>query len=194
MVDDFPVKEGAYVSAGQSVVARITQLDDLFLNIQVPANRANQLKLGLPLNLIDPNSKEKLSTGELTFISPTVNQENQTILARARFNNEGNLRNGQYVQARLTWDTKDGILVPTGAISRTGGKEFVYQVSNEPNENGQEVVNLTPVELGDIQDNSYQVISGLEAGDRIAVSNILKLRDGAPVEPESQADSNTASE
>ena len=185
IVDDFPVKEGAYVSAGQSVVARITQSDDLFLNIQVPSNRANQLKLGLPLDLIDPTSKEKLSTGELTFISPTVNRENQTILARARFDNEGELRNGEYVQARLTWDTEPGILVPTGAISRTGGKEFVYQVSNEPNENGQEVVNLTPVELGDIQDNSYQVISGLETGDRIAVSNILKLRDGAPVEPES---------
>ena len=185
IVDDFPVKEGAYVSAGQSVVARITQLDDLFLNIQVPANRANQLKLGLPLNLIDPNSKEKLSTGELTFISPTVNRENQTILARARFNNEGNLRNGQYVQARLTWDTESGILVPTEAISRTGGKEFVYQVSNEANENNQEVVNLTPVELGEIQNDSYQVVSGLETGDRIAVSNIQKLQDGAPVQPES---------
>ncbi|PSB10078.1 efflux transporter periplasmic adaptor subunit [Pleurocapsa sp. CCALA 161] len=184
IVDDFPVKEGAYVSAGQSVVARITQSDDLFLNIQVPSNRANQLKLGLPLDLIDPTSKEKLSTGELTFISPTVDRENQTILARARFNNEGELRNGQYVQARLTWGTEPGILVPTGAISRTGGKEFVYQVSNKPNENGQEVVNLTPVELGDIQDNSYQVISGLETGDRIAVSNILKLRDGAPVQLE----------
>ena len=59
------------------------------------------------------------------------------------------------------------------------------KVNNEANKNGQEVVNLTPVELGDLQDNSYQVISGLETGDRIAVSNILKLRDGAPVKPES---------
>lgn len=185
IVDDFPVKEGAYVTAGQSVVARITQLDDLFLNIQVPSNRANQLKLGLPLDLIDSTTKEKLSTGKITFISPTVDRENQTILAKARFNNEGELRNGQYVQARLTWNTESGILVPTGAISRTGGKEFVYQVSDEPNENGQEVVNLTPVELGAIQDNSFQIIAGLETGDRIAVSNILKLRDGAPVEPKS---------
>ena len=126
-MDNFPVKEGTYVSAGQSVVARITQSDDLFLNIQVPSSRANQLKLGLTLDLIDPTSKEKLSTGKLTFISPTVDPENQTILARARFHNQGNLRNGQYVQARLTWDTERGILVPTGAISRTGGKEFVYQ-------------------------------------------------------------------
>ena len=185
VIDNFPVKEGAYVSAGQSVVARITQSDELFLNIQVPSSRANQLKLGLPLDLINPTSKEKLSTGKLTFISPTVDPENQTILARARFKNEGELRNGQYVQARLTWDTERGILVPTGAISRTGGKEFVYQLNNEPNKNDKQVVNMIPVELGPIQDNSYQVTSGLETGDRIAVSNILKLRDGAPVKPES---------
>ena len=57
--------------------------------------------------------------------------------------------------------------------------------SNKPNENGQQLVSLTPVELGAIQDNSYQVISGLETGDRIAISNILKLKDGAPIDPES---------
>ncbi len=194
IMDDLPVKEGAYVSAGQSVVAKIAQLDNLFLNVRVPSSRANQLEPGLEVDLLDPTSKDKLSTGEITFISPTVDQENQTILARARFNNvTEKLRDGQYVQARLIWVTEPGILVPTGAISRTGGKEFVYQVS-ETNENGQEVVSLTPVELGDLQDNSYQVVLGLESGDRIAVSNIQKLRDGAPIQPESQTSSSTASE
>ena len=197
VMDDFPVKEGDYVNAGQSVVAKIAQLDNLFLNIQVPSSQANRLETGLEVDLLDPTTKKELSEGKITFVSPTVNQENQTILARARFNNQGNLRDGQYVQARLIWDTEDGILVPTEAISRTGGKEFVYEVSNEPNENGQEVVSLTPVELGPIQNDSYQVLSGLETGDRIAVSNIQKLRDGVPVQPESneaesQAGSNTA--
>ena len=185
VLDDFPVKEGAYVNAGQSVVAKIAQLDNLFLNIQVPSSQANRLETGLEVDLIDPTTKKELSEGKITFVSPTVNQENQTILTRARFNNQGNLRDGQYVQARVIWDTEPGILVPTEAISRTGGKEFVYEVSNEPNENGQEVVSLTPVELGPIQNDSYQVLSGLEAGDRIAVSNIQKLRDGVPVQPES---------
>ena len=186
VMDDFPVKQGDYVNTGQSVVARIAQLDNLFLNIQVPSSRISQLKPGLEVDLIDPNSKEELSTGKITFVSPTVDRENQTILARARFNNvTGQLRDGEYVQARLIWDTEPGILVPTGAISRTGGKEFVYQVSNEPNKNGQEVVSQTPVELGPIQNDSYQVISGLKTGDRIAVSNIQKLQDGAPVQPES---------
>ena len=61
----------------------------------------------------------------------------------------------------------------------------MFLVDDEPNENEQEVVRLSPVELGAIQGNSYQVMAGLEAGDRIAVSNILKLRDGVPIQPES---------
>ncbi len=186
VVDNLPVKEGDYVSTGQSVVAKVAQSEDLFLNIQIPSNRARQLKPGLELDLLDPTSKEQLSTGEVTFVSPTVDPAGQTILAKARFSNEnGELRDGQYVEARLTWNTQPGLLIPTKSISRIGGKEFVYQVSDEPNENGQEVVSLTPVELGAIQGNSYQVISGLETGDRIAISNILKLKDGAPIDPES---------
>ncbi len=186
IVDNLPVKEGDYVSAGQSTVAKVAQSEDLFLNIQVPSNRARQLKPGLRLDLLDPTSKEQLSTGEVTFVSPTVDPEGQTILAKARFTNEnGELRDGQYVEARLLWDTQRGLLIPTKSISRIGGKEFVYQVSDKPNENGQEVVSLTPVELGAIQGNTYQVISGLETGDRIAISNILKLKDGAPIDPES---------
>ena len=182
VVDNLPVKEGDYVSAGQSVVAKVAQSENLFLNIQVPSNRARQLKPGLRLDLIDPTSKEQLSTGQVTFVSPTVDPAGQTILAKAQFNNEnGELRDGQYVEARITWDTQRGLLIPTKSISRIGGKEFVYQVSDKPNENGQEVVSLTPVELGDIQGNSYQVISGLEIGNRIAISNILKLKDGAPI-------------
>lgn len=190
VVDNLPVKEGDYVSAGQSVVAKVAQSDDLFLNIQVPSNRARQLKPGLRLDLLDPTSKEQskeqLSTGELIFVSPTIDSAGQTILAKARFSNEnGELRDGQYVEARITWDTQRGLLIPTKSISSIGGKEFVYQVSDKPNENGQEVVSLTLVELGAIQGNSYQVISGLETGDRIAISNILKLKDGVPVQPES---------
>ena len=44
-------------------------------------------------------------------------------------------------------------------------------------------------DLGDIQDGNYQVMSGLEQGDRIATSNILKLSDGVPVESASESES-----
>ena len=189
IVDDLPVKLGDYVSTGQPV-AKVTQLDALLLNLQVPSNRSAELRTGLAVELLDPVSKEQLATGSLTFVSPTVEAEGQTILAKAQFRNpDGNLRDGQAVEARIVWDTQPGILVPTTAITRVGGQNFVFVVDEEADENGQEVVRLTAVELGDIQDGNYQVMSGLEQGDRIATSNILKLSDGVPVEPGSESES-----
>jgi RND family efflux transporter MFP subunit len=191
-LDTLPVKLGDYVSTGQAI-AKVTQLDALSLNIQVPSNRASELRTGLTVELLDPNSKEQLATGNLTFVSPTVDTQAQTILTKAQFRNpNGRLRNGQYVEARIVWETQPGLLVPTTALTRVGGKEFVYVLDDQPNEDGQTVVRLTPVELGDIQGDSYQVVSGVEAGDRIAVSNILKLRDGVAVEPNSATESDSA--
>jgi RND family efflux transporter MFP subunit len=193
IMDDLPVKLVDYGSVGQSV-AKVTQLETMLLNIQVPSNRSAQLRTGLAVELLDPNSKQQLATGSLTFVSPTVDNQAQTILTKAQFRNpNGQLRDGQYVEARIVWDTQPGVLVPTTAITRVGGKEFIYVVDDEPNEEGQTIVRLTPVELGDIQDGNYQVISGVEAGDRIAVSNILKLSDGVAIEANSASEPTTTS-
>ena len=74
----------------------------------------------MPLDLIDPTTKEELSEGKTTSISPTVNQENQTILARARFNNQGNLRDGQ--------------IIPLGEIAtvyRIVGPQIIYHYNGD---------------------------------------------------------------
>jgi hypothetical protein len=39
------------------------------------------------------------------------------------------------------------------------------------------------VKLGEVQNDQYPVLDGIKTGDRLAVSNILKLRDGAPIQP-----------
>lgn len=49
----------------------------------------------------------------------------------------------------------------------------------------QQVVRQRPIQLGNIQAANYQVLKGLEVGDSIAVSNILKLKDGAAIKTES---------
>ena len=187
IVGNLGVKRGDYIGTGD-VVAKVTQTENLFLNIEVPSNKSSQLKQGLTVQLIDPTTKEQLTTGTISFVSPTVNPEGQTILAKALFNNVGRkLRDSQYVEARLVWKTEPGVLIPTTAIIRSGSKNFIYVVSQEPNEAGQDFVNLRPVELGAIQGDRYRVVSGLEEGDRIAISNILKLGDGAPIVPDTSA-------
>ncbi len=187
MLGDLPVKLGDFVSPGQEI-ANIARNDQLNLRLSVPSNQSAQLKMGTPVELLDPNSRQRLATGQISFISPTVNSGAQMLLAKARFANPtGNLRDGQYVQARVIWRRQPGVLVPTVAVSSIGGKNFVYLADTKTDADGksQPIVRLHPVTLGAIQGNSYQVLTGLKPGDTIATTNILRLRDNAPIQPAS---------
>ncbi len=94
------------------------------------------------------------------------------------------MRDGQYVQARVIWNRQPGILIPTVAISRVGGQSFVFVTENKTvNGQQQQVVHQRLVRLGDIQGTNYQVIDGLQSGETIVTSGILKLREGAPIQP-----------
>jgi multidrug efflux pump subunit AcrA (membrane-fusion protein) len=71
-------------------------------------------------------------------------------------------------------------------VNRIGGQSFVYVVEEDRSKGApQVVVHQKPVKLGDVQNDQYLILDGIKAGDRIATSNILKLRDGVPVQPES---------
>ena len=187
VVGDISVKVGDYVTTGQTVTT-ITQNQALDLRISIPSGDSGKLRAGLPVELIDPNTKEKIATGSINFISPDVNSQAQSVLVKARFSNQnGQLRNGQFVQARVIWGQSPGILVPVTAVSRTGGQGFVYVITTEnaDTESAQSVVEQRPVVLGNIQGDQYEIVGGIESGEEIAVSNILKLRNGSPVQPQS---------
>jgi RND family efflux transporter MFP subunit len=186
MIGDLPVKQGDYATTGEAI-ATITRNDVLDLRISVPSRRSGQLQPGMMVELLDPGTQKTLSKGEINFISPNVDTSLQTILIKARFPNRGgNLRDGQQVEARIVWDNEPGILIPTTAISRVGSKSFVFVEEQKESTDGktQPIVRQRPIQLGNIQEANYQVLEGLEVGDSIAVSNILKLRDGAAIQPQ----------
>lgn len=186
IVGDMPVKEGSYVTTGQTLTS-VTQNDQLDLRIAIPSNLLPKLRMGLPVELSDSSSNKVFGTGQINFISPNVNPQAQSVLVKARFPNQtGRLQNGQFVRADVIWGQSPGILVPTTAVSRSGNQGFVFVIA-EKNAEGkpQTLAEQRPVALGAIQGNQYQVRDGLKAGERIAVSNILKLRNGVLVQPQS---------
>jgi RND family efflux transporter MFP subunit len=185
IVGDFPAKAGDYVTTGQ-VLTTIIKNDALDMRISVPANNLDQLRSGLPVELLDANTGKQLTRGTINFISPQINADTQSILVKARFgNSDGKLRDGQYVRARIVWNQKPGLLIPVQAVNRIGGQSFVYLVEEDRSKGTpQLVVHQKPVKLGDVQNDRYPVLEGIKAGDRVATSNIVKLRDGAPIKPE----------
>ncbi|MEH1835400.1 MAG: efflux RND transporter periplasmic adaptor subunit [Nostoc sp.] len=193
IVGDFQVKVGDYLNTGQTITT-ITSNNAFDMRISVPSNYAAQLRPRLTVNLVDPKTNKPLGTGSIYYISPQVDTSAQGILTKARFPNQsGRLRDGQYVRARLFWATKPGILIPTAAVSQVGAQDFVFVAQSESKDGKTvQVARQRPVKLGVIQDQSYQVISGIKSGEQLIVSGIQSLVDGAPIQSDNANTSSRA--
>lgn len=177
-VGDIPIKLGDYVEPGDPLTS-VTQNQTLEVELAIPVEKASQLRLGQTVEGRD-NQGNLLATGSISFIAPQVNPNSQSLLAKAEFANpDGQLRDGQFVRARIIWDTIAGLSVPTTAINRLGGQTFVFVA--EENEDDQLVARQKLVQLGDIQGNEYRVLEGINPGDRLITSGILNLADGTPI-------------
>ncbi|MEA5526555.1 efflux RND transporter periplasmic adaptor subunit [Nodularia spumigena] len=185
ILGDIPAKVGDFVSQGDPLTT-LNKNETLELNLSIPFSEVERLRVGLPVQVLDAEGKPAV-TGKVSFISPNISVNTQNILAKATFTNARNqILNRLNVQAKVIWEERPGILIPTEAISRMGGQTFVF-VAQAPAESKAGMPNLVaqqkPVKLGAIQGNDYQVLEGLEAGDKIVIAGILNLTNGAPIMP-----------
>ena len=180
-VGDILVHEGEYVNTSTKL-ATIIQNQPLEVNISVPVTLVPKFRLGMPVELMDYQNGN-LGTSQVFFISPKVLDKTQSILVKSLFDNsEGQLRTGQFVRTKVLWGKRHGLFIPTTAVSRVAGQTFVYVAQKGESKL---IARQKPVKLGDIQGNNYQVTEGLQPGEKLIVSNITKLSNGAAIIPES---------
>jgi RND family efflux transporter MFP subunit len=179
IVGDIPVHLGDYVSA-TTVLTTVDENADLEAYIYVPTERAGLVRQGLPVEILDSAGKT-LVKSRISFLSPQVDNGLQSILAKAEIPRSAQiLRNQQLVRARVTWSTAPAPVVPVLAVSLVGGQTFVFIAA--PKGDGY-IAHQVPVMLGDTVGNIYPVISGLKPGDKVIISGLQFLQEGAPVKP-----------
>ncbi|MEH1788067.1 efflux RND transporter periplasmic adaptor subunit [Nostoc sp.] len=184
-IGNIAVKVGDLVNTSTQLV-NITQNRPLEVNISVPIQQGSQLRKGMPVEVMNTQG-QKLGRSRVFFIAPNASNETQTILIKALFDNpNGQLHADQLVRARVFWNQRPGVLIPTTAMTRIAGNTFVYVVETEKSPQGisQPVARQRPVKLGEIKGNNYQVIEGLQPEDKVIISGLLNLRDGVAIVPE----------
>jgi RND family efflux transporter MFP subunit len=181
-VGDIPVRVGDRITTSTAITT-IDQNEGLEIFVQVPLDRSPDLRLGLPVELIDSEGKV-LASNPISFIAPRVDDATQTVLVKSALREKlpTSVRVHQFVRARIIWSATPGITVPVTAVTRVSGHYFCFVA--EPGQQGGLVARQKPIEVGEMIGNDYVVHSGLKPGDRLIVSGIQKLRDGAPIQTE----------
>lgn len=202
------VKIGDYVRQGQAITG-IVDNANLWTLMDVPATQALQVKLGQPVQLQTQTNPPLSAQGKVVFISPyfgvsgTTSSPN-TVLVKAAFPNaSGTLKTGQYVKNRIITGSTRQLSVPVNAVLMQAQQPFVYKIvtlsealpkikasTTIPDAQKKKLEALPPktpivvqvaVQLGQLQGDRYPLISGLQKGERIVVSNTALLRTGLPV-------------
>jgi RND family efflux transporter MFP subunit len=177
VVGDIPVRVGDRVTKS-TLLTTIDQSSGLELYINVPVQEAPNLRTGLPVHLIDDDGSI-LATEKLSFVSPSVEGDTQSVLAKATLERAVGLRTEQFVRVRVVWSQAPALVAPVIALNRIGGQYFAYVVQND--EAGATVARQRVVEPGPVVGNDYVVKAGLKPGDRLIVSGVQKIGDGSPV-------------
>lgn len=177
IVGDIPVREGDRVTTATPITT-IDQGEGLEAYLNVPLERATELKEGLAVELLDDAGKV-VATNPVTFVAPRADDATQSVLVKATLQRRPQgLRVMQYVKARLVFSTEPALVVPVVAVNRIAGQHFVFVAESA----GDKVMaRQKPITVGTIIDDSYVVLRGLAAGDRVIVSNVQKIGDGSPV-------------
>ena len=202
------VKIGDYVKTGD-IITGIVDNSTLWTLMEIPASQASQVKVGQLVQLASQSAPQVTGEGKITFVSPyyaipKAGNPPNTLMVKAEFPNlTGQLKTGQYVTSEIITGSREQLAVPVQAVMMQAQQPFVYEVvpiskalpniKRSPNTTAKALKTLeklpgntpiviqTKVQLGDLQNNLYPVISGLKAGDKVAVSNTSRLRSGMPV-------------
>jgi membrane fusion protein (multidrug efflux system) len=181
----FQFSEGALITANTSLLTTIVQLSPIWVRFSFSDNELAQLGGRLTeenvkeVTLVLPDGSEYPQKGKLNFAASQIDPLLGTQQLRATFDNaDQKLLPGQFVRARVTTGQRDGVfLLPQVAVSTSDQGRFVFVV-NEKNE-----ATVRPVVVGDWVGKDWIILEGLNAGDKVIIDNIIKLRPGAPLVP-----------
>ncbi|HEX6651048.1 MAG TPA: efflux RND transporter periplasmic adaptor subunit [Pyrinomonadaceae bacterium] len=184
------VDEGNLVGHGDAtLLATVSASDPLLVNFNVSeieylkltdpetvGRRAGELRFDLLL------SDESVHPHQGTFrvLDRVVDPQTGTMKVEASFPNPGSyLRPGQFARVRVAVAEKENaILVPQRAIQELQGAKTVMVVDQENK------VVVRTIKLGDKVEKDVVVLDGLNAGERVIVEGMQKVRPGTQVNPQ----------
>jgi RND family efflux transporter MFP subunit len=179
VVGDIPVHVGDRVTTSTTLTT-VDKPGSLEAYIYVPIERSGDIKMNLPVQIVDAEGKV-IADSRVSFISPEVDNTTQGVLVKATIaNHSDKLRTDQFIRARMVWGMHQGPVVPVLAVSRVGGQYFAFIAEDQ---NGKLVAHQKPLTVGDTVGNDYVVLDGVKAGDKVIVSGTQFLVDGMPVVP-----------
>lgn len=172
------VAAGDYVKVGDPLF-KLVGTQRLHAHLPLPESAAGIIRPGLKVRLSSPSAPGRQIEAQIDEIRPTVGAQNRSLDAIVKFDNDGSMRGGGSIDARIILAVRENtLIVPEQSVVLRPAGKVAYVVQEQ---DGKLVAQQRVIETGIRQDGHYEVLKGLKEGDRVVVDGAGFLTNNAVV-------------
>ena len=181
-IDDIITEQGSVVAAGQSQLMRIVNLDDMYIETEVPERYVADVTAGKSVTVEFPILGKTIET-KVRQASDFISPANRTFKAEIAIpNKEKSIKPNLTARLKINdYTSEKAVLIPQSIISENAdGEQYVYVVKDK-NSDGEGIANRVIIKTGKTQGNVIEVLEGIEDGAEIIKEGARSVRDGQTV-------------
>jgi membrane fusion protein, multidrug efflux system len=179
--------EGSLVTANTdtALLTTLTQVEPIWVRFSVAEGDYDRIRGNertARVKILKDDGSTAADNGRLNFAASTVDAKLGTVQLRAEFPNRNNAwLPGQFVKVNIVTGEQQAFLVPQAAVVQSEQSRSVWVVGDDGK------VNLRPVQTAGWHENDWIVTGGLKPGEAVVVDNLIKMRPGVAVQPQTGA-------
>ncbi len=182
VIDDVITDQGTVVGAGSSQIIRLVNLDNMYIEAEVPESYLGSIVPGKTVEVFFPVLGETLET-KVDQASNFINPSNRTFKITILISNKD-----KHIKPNLTakikindYSNQEAVLIPQSIISENSlGEQYIF-LMKEINGNNEAVAKKEIVKTGKTQGDFVEVLEGVSSNDVIVKEGARSLKDGQHV-------------
>ena len=181
-IDDVITHQGSVVSPGQSQLMRIINLNNMYIETNVPESHITTVTKNKQV-IIDFPILGKTINGEIRQAGNFINPANRTFKIEVAVPNMDNsIKPNLTAKLRINdYTSENAILIPQSIISENSkGQQYVYVVQDR-NGTDEGTAHRVIIETGLKQGDNIEVLSGIVVGDEIIKEGARSIKDAQTV-------------
>ena len=156
----------------------VEQITPVKMLVNISESLFTQVHKGMEFDITVDAYPNETFMGTVNLLYPTINATTHTFPVEVICENKDQrLRPGMFARVTATFGTNHSVVVPDVAVVKQqgSGEHFIYVL------NADNTVTYTKVELGRRLGSRYEILSGINEGDRIVTEGQVRLKNGVSV-------------
>jgi RND family efflux transporter MFP subunit len=183
VIDDVISEQGSVVVPGQSPILRIVNLNDMYVEAEVPENYLPDVVPGKQVEAFFPVLNKTVTT-KVRQVGSYINPNNRSFKIEVGIPNKNNdVKPNLTTRLKINdYTNEQAILIPQNVISENGaGDQYIYIVTDIDDLN-RATAKQVFITTGKTQGDFIEVLSGINAGDQIISEGARSVQNEQQIE------------